>query len=108
MLNVEDRVRQLQLNHVYKIFNGDCPNYMSQNFYRIRDMQRISTRASAYNYFVPRVEGEASKTFFYNAIKYWNSLPDNIKLMENENSFKEKVKLHIRREAREKEQSLFV
>ena len=47
MLNVEDRARQLQLNHVYKIYRGDCPNYMCTNFDRIRDMkQRTNTRAS--------------------------------------------------------------
>ena len=108
MLNVEDRARQLQLNHVYKIYRGDCPNYMRTNFDRIRDMQqRTNTRASINNFFLPRVEKEASKSFYFNAIKSWNALPENIKLLENEKTFKEHVKSHIRKEAIDKENSVF-
>ena len=108
LLNVEDRAKQLQLNHVYKIYIGNCPNYMLENFNRVGDMQRIITRASANNFFVPRVTNEASKTFYFNAIKNWNSLPDYIKVIEHENAFKEKLKLHLRKKARDREHSLFV
>ena len=109
MLKVEDRARQLQLTHVYKIFRREGPVYMQDNFTRIIDLpQRIYTRASYNNFFVPRVQGEASKSFYFNAIKNWNALPDRIKTIENENTFKENVKLYIRKEARDKEGSLFV
>ena len=81
---------------------------MLENFNRVGDMQRISTRASANNFFVPRVAKEAAKTFYFNAIKNWNSLPDYIKSIEHENAFKEKLKLHIRKAARDREHSLFV
>ena len=56
LLNVEDRAKQLQLNHVYKIYNGNCPNCMLENFNRVGARQRIITRASANNFFVSRVE----------------------------------------------------
>ena len=84
MLNVEDRARQLQLNHVYKIYRGDCPNYMQTKFDRIRDMQqRTNTRASINNFFLPRVEKEASKSFYFTAMKSRNVLPENINILEN-------------------------
>ena len=81
---------------------------MLENFNRVGARQRIITRASANNFFVPRVEKEASKTFYFNAIRNWNSLPDFIKVIEHENAFKEKLKLHISKAARDREHSLFV
>ena len=109
MLKVVDRARQMQLNHLFKIYKGTCPVYMLENFTRISDTAlRICTRASLNNFFLPRVCNEAMKTFFYSGIKNWNSLPANIKSIENENTFKEKVKQFLQREAREKERNPFV
>ena len=33
LLNVEDRVAQLRLNHVFNIYQGKAPSYLSENFY---------------------------------------------------------------------------
>ena len=106
---VNDAPRQLQLSHLFKIYIGTCPVYMLENFTRISDTAlRICTRASLNNFFLPRVCSEAIKTFFYSGIKNWNSLPTNIKSIENENTFKEMVKQFFQREAREKERNPFV
>ena len=35
MLPVSDRVKQLKLNHVFKINNGQCPEYLKDNFCKI-------------------------------------------------------------------------
>ena len=32
ILNIEDRVKQLRLNHVYNIFNYRAPSYLRENF----------------------------------------------------------------------------
>ena len=32
ILNIEDRVKQLRLNHVYNIFNDRAPSYLRENF----------------------------------------------------------------------------
>ena len=109
MLKVDDRARQLQLNHLFKIFNGICPDYMLENFNRINDTAlRICTRASLNNFFLPRVGNVAMQSFFYSGIKSWNSLPTRIKLIDSENTFKEKVKQFLKKEAGEKERSPFV
>ena len=33
LLNVEDRVTQLRLNHVFNIYQGKAPSYLSEHFY---------------------------------------------------------------------------
>ena len=43
-------------------------------------------------FFVPRVQGIASKTFFFYGINDWNRLPDSIKSIKNHVTFKHRVK----------------
>ena len=103
MLKEEDRARQLQLNHLFKIYKGICPEYMLEDFNRISDTAlRTCTRASLNNFFLPRACDEAMKSFFYSGIKNWNSLPANIKSIDSESTFKEKVKLFLKKGAEEK------
>ena len=78
-LNVENRVKQLRLNHVVKIFNGTCPSYLSEHFRKVSDFHMYNTRGRSENFVVPHVSGHASTTFFFNGIKDWNSLPSDIK-----------------------------
>ena len=91
-LNVENRVRQLRLSHVHKIMFQKCPSYMKNNFVRVRDCHSYCTRSSEHNFFVPPVQGMAANTFYYNAIKDWNSLPSNLKNIKNHEIFKKGVK----------------
>ena len=109
MVNVSDRVKQLRLNHAHRIWKGTCPKYMMENFNKISDTDlRNCTRASANNFFLPRVKGQGMHTFYFSAIKNWNSLPSNIKQMQNENTFKEKTKRNIVFEARNIENCPFL
>ena len=98
-LDVTNRVKQLKMNHVFKIKNQTCPPYMRSNFNRLNEnTERMTTRGSAHNFFLPRVCGQGSNTFFFTAIKEWNALSTNLKCIENENSFKEKLKQELKRE----------
>ena len=105
MLIVEDRAKQLQLNQVHKIYKGDSPDYMHDNFKRLRDSHSICTRGWYHNFFLPKAEKDAAKSFYFTAIKSWNSLPDCIKSIEGNDEFKKRVKLHLRKVARDKEKS---
>ena len=49
ILKVEDRAKQLRLNHVYNIFHELAPQYLNQNFLRVSECHSYSTRGSAYN-----------------------------------------------------------
>ena len=101
MLSVGNRVKQIELNHVYKIYMKTCPEYMSEDFDRISDTElRNCTRANLNNFSIPRVKGNCTNAFFYSGIKAWNSLPTEIKQIQNESTFKDKVKRNIVFEAR--------
>ena len=109
MLPVQDRVRQLKLTHVFKIFHNQCPEYMKEKFLRIRDTPlRLCTRSSTNNFFLPRVTKQAIHSFFFSGIKDWNALPSLIKENNNEMTFKSKIKDHIFNELENKESSNFV
>jgi len=76
-LNVSDRIKQINLGHVYKIWNKTCPCYLTENFTRLdKDSKRCETRSKAYNFQVPRL---STNTFAYSAIKDWNCLFNKIK-----------------------------
>ena len=47
------------------------------------------------NYVIPEIKTQGKKTFMYNGVRSWNSLPDSIKLMEVKNNFKKKCKKHF-------------
>ena len=109
MLPVASRVKQLKLNHVLNIRNDHCPEYLKENFYRISDTElRQCTRASRLNFFLPRVHNQAVNTFYFSAIKDWNSLPAKIKEITNTDSFRTMVKKHIITELKNKEICPFI
>ncbi len=91
-LPVKDRVVQLSLNLVHSIYQGTCPSYMLENFKRVNSVHSHGTRDSAYNFFVPQVNSITKTTFYYNAIKHWNLLPDRVKSIKCKASFKTEVK----------------
>ena len=104
MLYVEDRVKQMKLNHVFKIWNGSGPNYLKEKFHKLSDTEsRICTRASTNNFFLPRVSGQGINTFYFSAIKDWNSLPVSIKEIQNFETFKTRVKTNITCESKNRE-----
>ena len=105
-LNVPDRVKQLQLGHVFKIRNKTSPKYLTENFVKLNEnSNRIETRAKAYNFQVPRI---STNTFVYSAIKEWNSLSNLIKDIKGEQSFKENVKKFLISNARNLDNCIYV
>ena len=107
-LDIQNRTRQLRLNHVHKIFHSTGPSYMSQFFTRSSAIHSHATRGNRLNFFVPRVKGLTSKSFFYCSTLDWNSLPDNIKLIHDKHSFKQAIKNHLGRYAMTQDQAAFV
>ena len=109
MLYVEDRVKQMKLNHVFKIWNGYGPEYMREKFSKLSDTEsRTCTRASSNNFFLPRVRGQGINTFYFTAIKDWNSLPVSIKEIQNFENFKTRVKTNIACESKNTETCPFL
>ena len=92
MLDVENRCRQNRLNHAHKIFNGGCPKYLRENFVKTSDVHNYNDKN---NFFVPHANGFTLNTFYYNCIKDWNQLPENIKCVKSKYKFKRLVKTHL-------------
>ena len=74
MLKVEDRVKQLKLNHVFKIYNEIAPEYLNSQFTKLSNTHRYNTRGSATNFLVPKAKGQQCNTFFFTGIREWNLL----------------------------------
>ena len=68
---------------------------MYQNFTKLRHCHNYTTRNSEYNFWIPPIKGQQKDTFFYNAIKDWNALPNDIKSNKNFNNFKSNVKEYL-------------
>ena len=95
LLKIQDRVKQLRLNHVFSVFHSMGPIYLQQFFSKTSGIHSHRTRSSSHNFHVPRVTGPTSKSFFYQGTLDWNSLPVNIRSIMNKNSFKSLVKAHL-------------
>jgi hypothetical protein len=95
MLKVDDRVKQLKLNHVFNIYNNTAPHYMNFNFNKLSHTHRYNTRGSSTNFLVPVIKGQTCNTFFYTGIKEWNLLPTHIKSCKSHLQFKKAVKRHF-------------
>ncbi len=91
LLRVSDRAKQLRLNSAHKIFYHQAPGYLQENFVKTRNRLQ-HTRSSQWNF---NVRGIESNTFYFNAIKDWNSLPNNVKNCENIHTYKKRVKRYL-------------
>ena len=92
ILNIEDRVKQLRLNHVY-IFNDRAPSYLRENFVLKSIASTIHTRSSSnLDFVVPFIKTCQSGTFYYNGIKDRNDLPKEVKVVKSKDVFKKSVK----------------
>ena len=95
LLNINTRAKQLRLNHIFNIFNDVCPDYMKQNFTRVTTVHNHNTRGSRCNFHVPKSNTHSNSSYFYNAIKDWNGLPDDIKSISQKSVFKVDVKSYL-------------
>ncbi len=100
VLRIPNKVKQLRLKTAHKMFYNKAPSYLNTHFRRTRDRAQ-STRRSEWNFNVPKIKGAEGNTFYFNAIKDWNSLPEHLKACENIASFKKVVKRHLVQKAAE-------
>ena len=89
------RVAKINLNLVYRIFNGSAPDYLQNDFNYVSQVHRYSTRHSVSSLCIPSVKTAGKTTFTYSAIKLWNELPKEIKFVTKEHKFKGAVKTYL-------------
>ena len=95
MLNVNNRVKQLRLGHIHRVYYNKCPSYLKNNFERREDRMQYNTRSSSFNFNVPNFNNVSKLTFYYHGIVDWNALPEEIKAVKNAHKYKLMVKKYL-------------
>ncbi len=86
---------------MHTIFYNQTPGYFQENFVKTRKRLQQNTRSSRWNFNVANVKESESTTFYFNAIKDWNSLPSDLKNCENMHTYKKGVKRYLLQTATE-------
>lgn len=107
-LPVNLRVSQIMLNHMFRILNGKSPSYLEEGITKSHRVHRHNTRSGSMALFKPRMGTHGQKTFTYNAISLWNSLPQSIQIQQCKDVFKKEVKTHFLNQIQESEVNNFV
>ena len=91
-LPIDQRFKQCLSTSVFKFFCEMCPQYMNE-IYRTTNQNNTVTRNSSLKLFQPlRTKALSQKCLSYLGPFIWNGLPDDVKLSNNVNTFKHKVK----------------
>ena len=97
----------MRLDHVYRIYNDCCPEYMRDNFIQVSELNSYSTKYSLHNFKVSSVNNTSKSTFYYNAVQDWNQLHENIKIRRLY-GFKKEIKSFLNSLQIQKENSEWV
>ena len=93
---------------VFKFFSEMCPQYMNE-IYKTTNQNNTSTRNSSLKLFQPlRAKALSQQCLLFLGPFIWYGLPDDVKLSNNVNTFKHKVKKTFLTLLREKNQDIFV
>lgn len=103
-LDVENRVDYLSLGLMFSIYKQTAPSYLC-NMDLISHTHRTRSNAT---FKLPHVKSQGAKTFRFNAIKLWNSLPLNIKTSETKELFKRRCKTFLMSKMESKENNAYV
>ena len=96
-LSVRDRVRYFRLIHVFKISRGLAPDYMMGGFIPVAKVHSHNTRGSVSDYHISKFGPSMlkSSSFCVTAKREWNSLPRDLKLLENIGLFKSRLRKYF-------------
>ena len=107
MLPVHFRVDQLKLNHMFNVINSHCPEYFKCDISTL-SLSGHNTKSGNRACVVPRVNSFGAKSFFYSALKVWNSLPPTTQSLESKLMFKSRVKKFLWAKLIQEDQQMFL
>ena len=95
--NVSQRRDYFTALQVFKGIHGLAPDYISDLFTFVHDINTRQTRGTAgNNLHVPRVNKSVfQQSLQFNGAMIWNSLPENIKIIDRLDTFKTLAKKHF-------------
>ena len=91
-LTVSDRVKFFQMTHLFRIWNKLAPKYLLPNFTAVSAAHSHNTRGSSFNFSLSRELSLSRNSFSFTAIKNWNSLPNDVKCIDQLRVFKRELK----------------
>ena len=96
-LRVDDRVQQLAMGLVFKIYNTNkIPMYLKDYFLKVKDRHNYNTRGSSTDLVQPRHDSNKGlNSFSCYATNMWNALPKAVKECKSLTSFKTALKYHL-------------
>ena len=84
-----------KMAHLFRIRHNLAPAYLMPNFKLISSAHSYNIRGSNNNFCLTRDLSLFSNGFAYTAIKQWNSLPEDIKSIDQFKVFKRKLKQYL-------------
>ena len=106
-LPINYRVFHIIVNHMFRILNGKSPKYLQEGVIKSSKIHTHSTRSGALALHKPHMGTHGQKTFLYNGIKLWNSLPNSVQSQQCKDIFKKEVKKHFFKEISHTESAMY-
>lgn len=96
-LSISQMIKYNALIYIYKMLNDQLPKYLAKNLIRTNTLHnRLTRQNNEYNLRLPNYSTNfTQKNIFYNGVKLFNELPNEIKQSQSLNIFKEKCKKYI-------------
>ena len=97
-MNVVQRRNYFTLVLMFKCLRGLAPNYLSNEFTMYKDIESVYNlrSSSSENVIVPYVDASVMKcSFSYNGAILWNSLPNDLQVLDDVSDFKRYVKTFV-------------
>ena len=96
-LNLSDKRRLHKCVLLHKLLIGDGPDALVELLQPLQNRTLVPTRATFSNcFFIPRFNTDyIKKSFTIDTAKLWNSLPNELKIIKNNKTFKEKLHLYL-------------
>ena len=106
-LPIKNRIDQCVCVNIMKFFKETAPAYSGEIFHPVN--QGRATRRSKFKLeFLFRKSSAGQKSLSYLGPKIWNSLPSELKLSNNINTFKHKIKENFFRNIQKEEDDIYV
>ena len=107
-LPIDQRFKQCLSTSVFKFFSEMCPQYMNKIYTITNQNNTVTTNSSLKLFQLLRNKALSQKCLFYLGLFIWNGLPDDVKLSNNVNTFKHKVKKTFLTLLWEKDQDIYI
>lgn len=96
LLSISQKIKLKTIIMIRKMLENELPEYLNENIINNINTHNVNTRHRN-NFRLPIVRNEqAKRNIFYNGLKLYNELPNDIKNENNISQFKFKCRNHVK------------